>query len=413
MKLNRRLGLSFILLGCLFLARLEGANAPAKLSPVEELGKRLFFDSKLSSPEGQSCAACHAPEVGMTGPDGALNAKGSVYEGARSGRFGNRKPPAAAYAGDSLPLHRNDRGHFVGGMFWDGRATGEKLGDPLAEQAMGPFLNPLEQNLADAAAVVKVVRASDYAPLFEKVWGKGSLAPEKSADEIYVLVAKSIAAYERSAEVNPFSSKFDDFWRASQKAGKDVGAIDASNWRTYRNLGLDDEELEGLRVFNTEGLCSACHVLTSANGKPPLFTDFTYDNLGLPKNPDNPYYRMGVPWNPEGTKWVDGGLGDFLKTVPSWAKYAPENRGKHKVPTLRNVDLRPAKGIVKAFGHNGFFKSLEDIVHFYNVRDIEPKKWPAPEVPENVNVEEMGRLGLSDKEEAAVVRFLKTLSDRL
>jgi len=384
-----------------------------KLSPVEALGKRLFFDEKLSSPEGQSCAACHAPEVGMTGPDSALNAKGSVYEGALRGRFGNRKPPAASYAGDSPRLHRDEEGVFVGGMFWDGRATGEKLGDPLAEQAMGPFLNPLEQNLADAAAVVKVVRAAEYAALFEQVWGKGSLAPEKPADEIFALVAKSIAAYERSAEVNPFSSKFDDFWRAAKKAGKDVAAIDASNGRTYQNLGLDDEELEGLRVFNTDGLCSACHVLTSVGGKPPLFTDFTYDNLGIPRNPDNPFYKMGAPWNPDGPKWVDEGLGGFLKTVPAWEKYAAENRGKHKVPTLRNVDLRPEKGFVKAFGHNGYFKSLEDIVHFYNARDVDPGKWPAPEVSENVNTDEMGQLGLTEKEEAALVRFLKTLSDRL
>jgi cytochrome c peroxidase len=98
--------------------------------------------------------------------------------------------------------------------------------------------------------------------------------------------------------------------------------------------------------------------------------------------------------------------------VPAWEKFAAENRGKHKVPTLRNVDLRPGSGTIKAFGHNGFFKSLEDMVHFYNARDVEPKKWPAPEVPRIVNTAEMGNLGLTKQEEAAVVSFLKTLSDR-
>ncbi len=99
--------------------------------------------------------------------------------------------------------------------------------------------------------------------------------------------------------------------------------------------------------------------------------------------------------------------------------------GKHKVPTLRNVDLRPSHEVVKAYGHNGYFKSLEGIVHFYNTRDVKPvcpdnytetealtaDCWPAPEVAENMNTAELGNLGLSPDEEAAIVAFLKTLSD--
>ncbi len=120
------------------------------LTPQEELGKSLFFDTNLSDPPGQACAACHGPQVGYTGPDEAINKAGAVYEGAVLGRFGNRKPPSAAYAGDS-PILYDDGKSWVGGMFWDGRATGWTLGDPLAEQAQGPFLNPLEQNNASAA----------------------------------------------------------------------------------------------------------------------------------------------------------------------------------------------------------------------------------------------------------------------
>ena len=119
-------------------------SAGTSQTPQEELGKYLFFDTDLSNPAGQSCATCHGSSVGFTGPDSAINAGGAVYEGAVPGRFGNRKPPAAAYAGSSPILGWNGS-NWVGGMFWDGRATGWTLGDPLAEQAQGPFLIPLSK----------------------------------------------------------------------------------------------------------------------------------------------------------------------------------------------------------------------------------------------------------------------------
>ena len=123
------------------------------LTPIEQLGKILFFDANLSLPPGQSCATCHAATVGFTGPDPEINVPGAVYPGALNTRFGNRKPPTAAYGGDSPVLYYDKtEGMFVGGMFWDGRATGKNIiGDPLAEQAQGPFLNPLEHNLPNAA----------------------------------------------------------------------------------------------------------------------------------------------------------------------------------------------------------------------------------------------------------------------
>jgi cytochrome c peroxidase len=390
-----------------------GQKSPSSLSPLEELGKKLFFDKNLSTPPGQECAVCHGPQVGMTGPDEEFNEKGGVYEGAVKGRFGNRKPPAAAYAGDSPVLHIDKEGNFVGGMFWDGRATGEVLGDPLAEQAMGPFLNPLEQNMPDKKNIILKVQKSAYAALFEKVWGKGSLDAVKDVDGTYERIGSSIAAYERSAEVSPFNSKFDDFWRKTKAAGLDVASINESNWKKFDNLGLDPAELKGLVLFNGQAKCVACHVLTSIDGKPPLFTDFTYDNLGVPKNPDNPFYKMPKEWNPAGEKWVDEGLGGFLKGTEKYSKYAAENIGKHKVPTLRNVALSPRPGFVKAYMHNGCFKSLQDVVHFYNTRDVASAKWPAPEVTANVNIKEMGNLELSADDEEAVVAFMKTLSDKI
>ncbi len=382
-----------------------------ELTPVEDLGKKLFFDANLSTPPGQSCASCHSPLVGWTGPDSDVNNALAIYEGAVQGRFGNRKPPTAAYAGDSPVLHRDEEGTFVGGMFWDGRAAGFELNDPLAEQAMGPFLNKLEMNNPDKKTVVLKVQEADYAELFEEVWGQGSLDVDDT-DGVFERIARSIAAIERSTEVNPFSSKFDDFWPKAKTAGLDVESIDESNWENYKHLGLDDKEVEGLMLFNTKGKCAECHVLTSVNGKPPLFTDFTYDNLGVPKNPENPFYSMSSEWNADGKNWVDKGLGEFLEKTTEFAQYAAENFGKQKVTTLRNVDLRPDGDFVKAFAHNGSFKTLKDIVHFYNTRDKAEENWPPPEIKENVNTEELGDLGLTPDEEDLIVLFMKALSDR-
>lgn len=123
-------------------------------------------------------------------------------------------------------LHYDEAGKgWFGGMFWDGRATGKVLGDPLAEQAQGPYLNPLEQAIATAQVLCVKVRKADYAALFEEVWGAGSLDCAKDVTGVYEKIGRSVAAYERSTEVNPFTSKFDQFWDAAKAAGKDVTKI--------------------------------------------------------------------------------------------------------------------------------------------------------------------------------------------
>ncbi len=360
------------------------------LTPIEELGKRLYFD-KIASPDNMSCADCHIPEVGFTGPTSEINAHGAVYPGAVVQRFGNRKPPSAAYATLSPVLHYDEEeGLFVGGNFWDGRATGEQLGNPAADQALAPFLNPVEQNNASKEAVLIQVASSEYIKLWEKVWEEPLLVEtpldiEKNFDRIGL----AIAAYEGSEEVNQFSSKYDRVMEGESK--------------------FTEEEDWGYDLFIGKALCSECH-------PEPLFTDFTYDNLGVPKNPENPYYGMdtvyledGTQINPQGAAWIDKGLGGFLETQPEWADLAEENYGKHKVPTLRNVGKESSDGFTKAFMHNGVFKSLLEVVHFYNTRDVED--WPEPEVAENVNTLELGNLGLTEREEAAVVAFMMTLSD--
>jgi cytochrome c peroxidase len=364
------------------------------LSPMEELGKKLFFD-KISSPGWVSCATCHDPKAGWTGPTGGINQHGAVYRGAVPVRFGNRKPPSAAYATQSPIFHFDeDEGIFVGGSFWDGRATGMALGNPAADQAGGPFLNPVEQNMPSKVAVCLHIASSKYASLFEDVWGEDSLdCSETDVHGTYDRIALALAAYEGSAEVNQFSSKY-DAWLAGQDQ-------------------LTEKERLGMELFEAEdkGNCAACHPA-------PFFTDFTFDNLGVPKNLENPFYRMdrvlldnGDPINEEGSEWIDPGLGGFLESQsnPDWAALASENHGKHKVPTLRNVAKGPGRGFPKAYMHNGVFKSLEEVVHFYNTRDV--GNWPEAEVPDNVNSDELGDLGLTAEEEDALVAFLKTLSD--
>jgi cytochrome c peroxidase len=372
------------------------------LKPVERLGKLLFFDRRLSEPRGQPCAVCHGPEVGWTGPELFINLTGSVYEGAVRGRFGNRKPPSSAYATQAPILHLESpqEALFVGGNFWDGRATGEELGNPAADQAQGPFLNPVEQNNPSEAVVVAKVCTGPYATLFRSVYGAGICGDVARA---YDSIALAIAAYEGSPEVNAFSSKF-DAWRAGRAS-------------------LTAQEAWGLRLFEGKGRCSNCHPSQPGpRGEPPLFTDFTYDNLGTPRNLLNPWYWQ-FQFNPLGPFYVDLGLGAFLYTREEWAPYARANLGKVKVPTLRNVDKRPFPGFVKAYTHNGFFKDLESVVHFYNTRDVLPvclveipgvpgtDCWPVPEVGLNINTAELGNLRLTPQEEQALVAFMKTLSD--
>jgi cytochrome c peroxidase len=376
--MRRSILASVLALAAIVLVAVAATSAQGPMTQQEELGKALFLDATLSEPSGQSCAACHDGDVGYTGPIEAINATGAVYEGAVPGRFGNRKPPTVAYAGDSPVLYFDSEDEaWVGGMFWDGRATGWVLGDPLAEQAQGPFLNPLEQNNASPQVVIDKVLASDYKDLFLEV------CTETDTSARYECIGRAIAAFERSDEVSPFTSKY-DYWLAGQAK-------------------LTGQEQLGLTLFEGKAGCAGCHPA-------PLFTDFTYDNLGVPRNPENPFYDE-LDWNPAGQDWVDTGLGGFLQAAGyDEAVWGPE-WGKQKVPTLRNVDLRPSKSFVKAYGHNGYFKSLMEIVHFYNTRDVAWASWPAPEIAANVNTTELGDLGLNPGEERAIVAFLKTLSD--
>ena len=341
-------------------------TAGQELTPKQMLGKNLFFDKNLSTPPGQACVDCHSPETGFGNPNQDL----PVSRGVHVDRFGNRNDLPAGYAGFSPEFHYDaDEELYVGGQFWDGRAAN------LAEQAKGPFLNPLEMANPDEQAVIEKVRNSDYAGLFKEVFGADAL---QNTEEAYNLVAKAIAEYENSAELNQFNSKY-DFYLA-------------------KKVALTEQEMRGLALFEDEnkGNCSACHPSQPGpDGSPPLFTDYTYDNLGVPKNPENPFYYLPKNLNPDGVNFVDLGLGSIVNK--------PEENGKFKVPSLRNI----AK--TSPYLHNGIFKTIRQVVVFYNTRDVGP--WSPPEVSVNVNRDELGDLGLSEQEVDDIAAFLNTLTD--
>lgn len=367
----------------LVLPALADRPAGSRQAAKERLGQALFFDPGLSSPAGQSCASCHDPKAGFADPDHRL----PVSKGVLPGRVGNRNTPTALYAAFSPGFHFDrEEGLYVGGQFLDGRAA------TLEEQAKGPFLNPLEMANPDKQSVVEKVRRAAYRDEFDKVFGKGAL---DDTEQAYARIAEALAAFERTPRFSPFSSKY-DAWLAGKAK-------------------LTPQELRGLRLFEAEdrGNCAACHPSKPGpKGEPPLFTDFTYDNLGVPRNPDNPFYRLPAQLNPAGARWADRGLGATVNKR--------SEDGKFKVPTLRNIEL------TGPYMHNGYFKTLRGTVVFYNDRDEKPlcsknrvteeaalneKCWPAPEVITNVNRDELGDLGLTEREIDDIVAFMKTLTD--
>jgi cytochrome c peroxidase len=346
---------------------------------VIELGAEIYFDANLSDPDGQACADCHDPMTGFADPAQDL----PVSEGVLGDVFGGRNAPSAAYTAWSPVLYFDAaESLWIGGMFWDGRATGWTLGSPLAEQAQGPFLNPVEMNSADEAAVIAEIAASKYADLFMKVYPYTDWT-DAGVDKAYDDMAYAIAAYESSKWVNPFKSRF-DAW-----TGGDMTALTA-------------QEVQGWELFNGKGMCSLCHLSAPsmqstglARGK-ALFTDHTYDNLGIPANPE--------VWALTGSDALDKGLGGFLEGIGQPEDVWMAEVGKFKVPTLRNIAL------TAPYGHNGYFETLYDITHFYNTRDVDPL-WPDPEYPTTMNVDELGDLGLTFDEEMAIVAFMETLTD--
>jgi len=346
------------------------SNSTATLSASEKLGKALFFDASLSSPQGQSCASCHSPKHGFSHPDNKL----ATAEGAMKGLFGNRNVPSIAYIGFTPNFHKViEEGDllYVGGFFLDGREA------TLEDQATKPMLNPVEMGIKDEATLVAKIKTAGYEAEFNAIYGKGALSNTKQAIKY---ISNALADFERSKEFSPFDSKYDAYL-----AGK---------------VQLTEKELKGLKLFEAEdkGNCAACHPSTidKETGFPPLFTDYTYDNLGVASNEDNPFFKNPTTYNPHGKNYSDKGLGEAINDK--------NQNGKFKVPTLRNIAL------TAPYMHNGVLENLTEVVKFYNTRDTN-SNWGIAEVTKNVNKDELGDLKLTDDEIEAIVAFLNTLSD--
>ncbi|MGV6858091.1 MAG: cytochrome-c peroxidase [bacterium] len=393
-------------------------SAFAGMSPTEKLGDKLYHDKKLSEPNGQACASCHLEKAGLADPDQDI----PVSEGVIPGLFGSRNSPTAGYAMYSPIFHFDSvESLWIGGQFLDGRATGNTLGDPLADQALGPFLNPVEMANTTKVTVVRDAKKSKYSKLFRKVCGDVNLKSSAEVDAAYDCIASSIGAFERTKRFGLFTSRYDKYLKncANRTDGSYEQLDDCAkgigrNAQKAAKKELTKNQFAGLKLFveanNNNGVfepgegagCAACHVADwthvsdyslkvqepkwSPDGWiPPVFTDFTFDNLGIPKS-EHPLLVK----NP-----VDLGLGAQV--------FDAQENGKFKVSGLRNLTK------TAPYGHNGFFATLADITHFYNTRDTE--NWPIAEVPETQNASELGSLGLSAKQEKQLVQFMKTLTD--
>jgi cytochrome c peroxidase len=440
------------------------------------LGKLMNFDENMSPFKNRACGFCHMPYAAFSGPIPSVNLTMVAYPGSYEFRAGKRTAQRYTYAPFFPILNYNEtQGLFFGGNFWDSRATGYLLGSPDAEQAQHPPVDTQEHALPDTACIAFRLSTAAYRPLFETVWGAGSLdikfphdaeticdtpggastfhgsatpinlTPEDRtiANNVFDHWGNSLDQYEASPDVSAFSSKFDAFAKGTTT--------------------LNADEMAGLALFNGKGNCNSCHVdgrgttLTAAfspdNSKiastTPKFTCFGSANEGLPLNPrDAIYYQnkpdfFGFTANPDGFGFRDLGMGSFLRGVAApnpnsdWTPFAPKVDGQFQVSTARNVAMTPPQCptteagstpyFQKGFFHNGYIKSLKQLVHFYNTRDTSfaypvtsghcpagtverVTCWPMPEVKNNIDMT-TGNLGLTDHEEDQIVAFLETLTD--
>lgn len=358
----------------------------AGLSQAAKLGELIFKDQSLSASGKQSCATCHSPD-NAHGPTNKLSAQ---LGGANGDVQGFRAAPSLRYLNQNPAFFFDKDGTPTGGIDRDGRAQS------LAEQAERPFVAPHEMANASKQDVVDKLKKAPYVEQFRAQFGAAIL---DNAEQAFSRMTFALQAFQLEApEFHPFDSKYDQFL-----AGK---------------VKLSDQELRGLALFNdpAKGNCIGCHTSArGANGAPPLFTDFTFDNLGVPRNKklaataDPTYFDLGL-CGPDRT--------DLTART--------DLCGAFKVPTLRNVATR------QTFFHNGAFDNLKDVVAFYVRRDTNPEEWyPTgadgvvqkfndlpPEYRKNVNTTEVPynrqpgmTPALSPSEIDDVVSFLGTLTD--
>jgi cytochrome c peroxidase len=348
------------------------------------IGQLAFNDATLSASGKVSCASCHSPSAGFSAPNALAFQPGGKYLEAH----GLRASQPLGYLVYNTAFHWDEKGTPTGGFFWDGRANS------LAEQAMGPLLGEREMANPDKSSVVQKISQSQWADLFKKTYGANIL---NDVDAAFLKLTQAVETFQKNSPLlNAFSSKYDAYLRGE--------------------IQLEAAEARGLALFNDEekGNCASCHPSDKdKKGRHPLFTDFTYDNLGVPRN-----LEIIENNNP---KYFDLGLCDKPDL-----KERKDLCGAFKVPTLRNAGVR------QVYFHNGKFKSLKDALTFYVQRDTHPEKWypkdangkvlKFDDLPiafhANVNVKEVPyqkkkgeQPTLNDQEIDDVIAFIHTLTD--
>ena len=361
-----------------------GLPAESAMSPQAALGERIFADPSLSASGRQSCASCHSPGSGHA-PDNTLAVQ---LGGPLLDQQGNRVAPGVNYLSSNTAFRFDAEGTPTGGFFWDGRAAS------LRAQAIEPLLAANEMANTSVADMVDKLSRAAYADEFKRIFGADIFS---RPDDAMARLTLALQMYQlEDADFRAFSSKYDEFLRG--------------------RATLSAQEMRGLALFNnpTKGNCTGCHPSgKGADGSFPLFTDFTYDNLGVPRN-------RALAQNADAT-FFDLGL-----CARADLSARTDLCGAFKVPSLRNVALR------KVYFHNGRFTTLKDVVTFYVQRDTNPEKWyplntdgsvdKFDDLPAayraNVNTTEVpynrqpgDAPALTDAEVDDVVAFLRTLSD--
>jgi cytochrome c peroxidase len=315
-----------------------------ELSPAASLGRKIFFDPTLSASGRIACATCHDPAHAY-GPPNALAAQ---IGGPNLDRQGARAVPSLRYTLLHVPLWHQERAASrmerfeelaksddppTGGLGWDGR-----FNTPAAQAAF-PLLNPDEMANVDAEHVAAAVRKAPYATEFRRVFGEHVLDdPQKTL----AAVGTAVERFQfEDPSFYPFNSRFDQ-------------------WLDGR-IKLTDAEQRGLALFNdpARGNCASCHLnQRGADGSHPIFTDFQFEALGVPRN-------MEIEANRKAGYYDMGLCGPVRSDQSSEHGFC----GMFRTPTLRNVATR------EAFFHNGRFHSLREALEFYVQRDTNPEKW--------------------------------------
>lgn len=389
------------------------------LSAMAMVGQAMFFDPALSGSGKYSCSSCHVPDLHY-GPAGNASVFMGGMTGDREGRreipsltYLERQPPfsigpddavaddvaptiavpvaGGAHAAKSASNTASSAANLVpqGGLFLDGRA------DTLHQQASGPMFDPDEMAGLPEKVTARLQTADYAAPLRDLAGVRGRKSPDFLLSEgLFALARYQI----ENQAFHPYSSKFDAWLQGRAR--------------------FSPVEREGYLLFNNprKGNCAACHVDTvRGDGLPPLFTDHQYEALAAPRNSalqrnhDASYYDLGV---------CDQKPGGRKELAPYCGMFA--------TPTLRNVATR------HTFFHNGVFHTLEDVMDFYVLRDLEPQRFYPKgadgkvQVYNDIPAAYRGNVdktdapfdrkpgeapALNEAERKAIIAFLQTLTD--